>query len=203
VHVWLRGLLVLGGAQGRAREKPAQQRHGCQKGQTGTSGLLAGPHGWFSLTAKEPCLQDKQRLALTAELKGMPQDEIARQLGSNRNAVYKLTHDARCRLKAGLEAAGFGADSLGEARAIEEGPSVMNLSDEQIRALLQTISRTRDEELNCDECLTGLGAFAESTLKGRPAEEACDLVRQHLQICGECSEEFMLLLKALEALARP
>ncbi len=60
-------------------------------------------------------LTDKQWLALTAEMNGMPQDEIARQLGSNRNAVYKLTHDARRKLRAGLESAGFGADSLIEA----------------------------------------------------------------------------------------
>jgi RNA polymerase sigma-70 factor, ECF subfamily len=60
-------------------------------------------------------LTDKQWLALTAELNGMPQDEIARQLGSNRNAVYKLTHDARRKLKAGLEAAGFDAESCLEA----------------------------------------------------------------------------------------
>jgi RNA polymerase sigma-70 factor (ECF subfamily) len=57
-------------------------------------------------------LTKKQRLVLTAELNGMPQEEIARQLGSNRNAVYKLTHDARRKLKAELEAAGFGPDSL-------------------------------------------------------------------------------------------
>ena len=56
-------------------------------------------------------LSGKQWLALTAELNGMPQDEIARQLGSNRNAVYKLTHDARRKLKAGLEAAGYDAES--------------------------------------------------------------------------------------------
>ena len=56
-------------------------------------------------------LTGKQWLALTAELNGMPQDEIARQLGSNRNAVYKLTHDARRKLRAGLEAAGFGPES--------------------------------------------------------------------------------------------
>jgi RNA polymerase sigma-70 factor, ECF subfamily len=60
-------------------------------------------------------LTDRQWLALTAELNGMPQDEIARQLGSNRNAVYKLTHDARRKLKAGLEAAGFNAESCFEA----------------------------------------------------------------------------------------
>lgn len=57
-------------------------------------------------------LTEKQRTALLSELKGMPQDEIARHLGSNRNAVYKLTHDARKRLKRGLEAAGFVAHDL-------------------------------------------------------------------------------------------
>ncbi len=57
-------------------------------------------------------LTDKQRIALIAELKGMPQQEIGRQLGSNRNAVYKLTHDARKRLKSGLENAGYSAADL-------------------------------------------------------------------------------------------
>ncbi|TWT66948.1 RNA polymerase sigma factor [Posidoniimonas polymericola] len=57
-------------------------------------------------------LTDRQRTALLAELKGMPQDEIAEQLGSNRNALYKLTHDARKKLKERLEAAGFTAEDL-------------------------------------------------------------------------------------------
>jgi len=57
-------------------------------------------------------LTEKQRAALTAELKGMPQDEIARHLGSNRNAVYKLTHDARKRLKQALQAAGYVAEDV-------------------------------------------------------------------------------------------
>lgn len=52
-------------------------------------------------------LTEKQRTVLLAELKGMPQEEIGRRMGSNRNAVYKLTHDARKRLKKGLEDAGF------------------------------------------------------------------------------------------------
>ena len=62
-------------------------------------------------------LTAKQRAALLAELRGMPQDEIARHLGSNRNAIYKLTHDARKRLKRGLEAAGFTAEDIGTAFA--------------------------------------------------------------------------------------
>jgi len=62
-------------------------------------------------------LTTKQREALLAELRGMPQDEIARHLGSNRNAIYKLTHDARKRLKRGLEAAGFTTEDIGAAFA--------------------------------------------------------------------------------------
>ena len=57
-------------------------------------------------------LTDRQRAALVAELKGMPQDEIADRLGSNRNAIYKLTHDARKKLKRALEAAGYTAEDV-------------------------------------------------------------------------------------------
>ena len=60
----------------------------------------------------EDQLTHKQRSALLAEMKGMPQDEIARHLGSNRNAVYKLTHDARKKLKQGLAAAGYSSEDV-------------------------------------------------------------------------------------------
>lgn len=55
----------------------------------------------------ETGLTERQRTALLAELNGMPLAEIGRRLGSNRNAIYKLTHDARRRLKQSLEAAGY------------------------------------------------------------------------------------------------
>ena len=57
-------------------------------------------------------LTKKQKTALLSEMKGMPQDEIARGLGSNRNAIYKLTHDARKNLKKGLEALGYTAEDV-------------------------------------------------------------------------------------------
>ncbi len=62
-------------------------------------------------------LSEKQRLALLAELKGMPQDEIARHIGNNRNALYKLTHDARKRLKQELEAVGYSTTDIHESFA--------------------------------------------------------------------------------------
>lgn len=60
-------------------------------------------------------LTERQRAALIAELRGMPQEEIARRLGSNRNAVYKLTHDARKRLKQALQSAGYEAADIQSA----------------------------------------------------------------------------------------
>lgn len=62
----------------------------------------------------ETGLTDRQRHALVAELRGMPQAEIAAQMGLTRNALYKLTHDARQNLKRGLEAAGIDGDEVRE-----------------------------------------------------------------------------------------
>ena len=59
--------------------------------------------------AIENKLTDKQRSVLIAELNGMPQAEIASALGMNRNALYKLSHDARKRVKFHLEAVGISA----------------------------------------------------------------------------------------------
>ncbi len=53
-------------------------------------------------------LTDRQRRALVAaEIKGMPLEEVARRMGTNRNALYKLIHDARNKLKERLAEEGF------------------------------------------------------------------------------------------------
>ena len=53
-------------------------------------------------------LTDKQRVVLFLMVfQEVPLDEVVRHLGSNRNAVYKLLHDARRKLKSGLQARGF------------------------------------------------------------------------------------------------
>lgn len=45
-------------------------------------------------------LTDKQRLAMMAVMQGgMPLQEVAERMGTNRNAMYKLLHDARQRLQ--------------------------------------------------------------------------------------------------------
>ena len=62
-------------------------------------------------------LTDKQRLVIRAELDGVPQAVLVERLGSNRNAIYKLSHDARMRLEKSLEKAGVTGDGVRAAFA--------------------------------------------------------------------------------------
>lgn len=57
-------------------------------------------------------LTERQRFAIRAELAGRPTVEVAERLGTSTNALYKLTHDARRKLRARLLGAGYAADDL-------------------------------------------------------------------------------------------
>lgn len=64
-------------------------------------------------------LTDRQRDAMMAIIGGgMPIEEIARRMGTNRNALYKLIHDARKQLKQNL---------LDEGLSINEIMSAFNI----------------------------------------------------------------------------
>jgi RNA polymerase sigma-70 factor (ECF subfamily) len=65
-------------------------------------------------------LTDRQREAVVAVLlEGMPISEVARRMGTNQNALYKLLHDARRKLKRQMEAAGLSPQEV--LAAFEEG----------------------------------------------------------------------------------
>jgi RNA polymerase sigma-70 factor (ECF subfamily) len=58
-------------------------------------------------------LTEKQRLALHAvAMQGIPMEEVARKMGMQRNALYKLLHDARKRLKQRMERMGLTPDAM-------------------------------------------------------------------------------------------
>lgn len=75
----------------------------------------------------------------------------------------------------------------------------MSLSKKEIDELLRLICLTRDNEINCEECLSLVAEFAEHQLAGRPIAEALKTVEHHLSICAECREEYEALQRALKA----
>jgi RNA polymerase sigma-70 factor (ECF subfamily) len=61
----------------------------------------------------EEVLSEKQRMALVAvSVNGIPMEVVAHRMGTNRNALYKLLHDARLKLKNHLESQGFLTDEI-------------------------------------------------------------------------------------------
>lgn len=58
-------------------------------------------------------LTDKQRLAMVAiAIEDVPLEEVARRMHTNRNALYKLLHDARLRLKKRMASEGLSTDDV-------------------------------------------------------------------------------------------
>ncbi len=63
--------------------------------------------------ALDEALTDRQRQALSAvALQGVPLEIVAERLGTNRNALYKLLHDARRKLRLHLESQGLSTDYM-------------------------------------------------------------------------------------------
>jgi len=63
--------------------------------------------------ALEEALTERQYQALSAvALQGVPLDIVAERMGTNRNALYKLLHDARRKLRTYLESQGLSTDYM-------------------------------------------------------------------------------------------
>lgn len=63
--------------------------------------------------ALDAALTDRQRQALSAvALQGVPLEIVAESMGTNRNALYKLLHDARRKLRLHLESQGLSTDYM-------------------------------------------------------------------------------------------
>lgn len=68
--------------------------------------------GMIQNTMKQ-ILTEKQRTALMAvAIRGMPIAEVADRMGTNRNALYKLLHDARLKLKNHFEERGLTPENI-------------------------------------------------------------------------------------------
>ena len=71
------------------------------------------------------------------------------------------------------------------------------LTAKQVRELIRQVEVTLERELNCSECRSCFGEFADKQLAGGPVDEALALVQHHLSLCPECNEEFQALEKVL------
>lgn len=74
----------------------------------------------------------------------------------------------------------------------------MPLSNKELDGLMRLIALTKDEEIDCGQCLSLVAEFAERELAGKSLPEGLRLVDHHLSICAECREEYAALRRALQ-----
>ena len=75
----------------------------------------------------------------------------------------------------------------------------MPLDKQQVKVLVSAVADTREDEINCDECLAGMAEFAERQLVGAEIREALKQIQAHIDFCPECAEEYEALLEAVSA----
>jgi hypothetical protein len=73
------------------------------------------------------------------------------------------------------------------------------LGTKQAEMLVKMIDITCDDELDCGTVFENLDSYAEYVLDSGKMTKIIQLVEEHLKLCGDCAEEFQLLLKALKA----
>ena len=71
-------------------------------------------------------------------------------------------------------------------------------SNAAVLGFLQVLESVREEECSCDEIYTKIDEYVEREVDKKDAAELMPLVREHLDLCPECCEEYEALLDVLE-----
>lgn len=79
----------------------------------------------------------------------------------------------------------------------------MSLSKKEINSLMRLVGLTKDDEINCEQCLSKVAEFAEQQLEGKSLTEGLKAVEHHLSVCRECHEEYEVLQQALREIIGP
>jgi hypothetical protein len=71
-------------------------------------------------------------------------------------------------------------------------------SNDAVLGFLRVLEEVRTEELTCDEIYSKLDEYVERQADQKDAALLMPLIREHLDICPECCEEYETLLRVIE-----
>ena len=72
------------------------------------------------------------------------------------------------------------------------------LSNEAVLGFLRVLENVDKEEISCDELYTKLDEYVDRQIDKKDADRIMPLMREHLNICPECCEEYEALLHVIE-----
>lgn len=83
-------------------------------------------------------------------------------------------------------------------RAKSDGGPPSPRAQEVLKAMLHKIGQTQEVELTCGEVFDLLDQYTEMIMNDEDVTQLMPLVKQHLEMCTDCREEFEALLKVLQ-----
>lgn len=72
------------------------------------------------------------------------------------------------------------------------------LPNEAVQGFLHVLESAQEEGCSCDEVFTKIDEYVEREVGKKDAEDLMPLVREHLDLCPDCCEEYEALLDVLE-----
>jgi hypothetical protein len=72
------------------------------------------------------------------------------------------------------------------------------LPNETVRGFLHVLESVQEEGCSCDEVFTKIDEYVEREVGQKDAEDLMPLIREHLDLCPDCCEEYEALLDVLE-----
>jgi predicted nuclease with TOPRIM domain len=72
------------------------------------------------------------------------------------------------------------------------------LQDEVVLKFLHVLENARAEEMSCSDLYTRLDEFVEREVESKDLAKIAPLVREHLDMCPDCCEEYEALMTVLE-----
>ncbi len=76
----------------------------------------------------------------------------------------------------------------------------MPLSKDQISTLLALVANSSEDEMSCDGCFEHVAQFVETELTGAALCESMLMIKNHMQNCPCCNDEYNALMEAMAAL---
>ena len=73
--------------------------------------------------------------------------------------------------------------------------------NEVVSGFLRVLESVREQEISCDEIYKKIDEYVEREVNKKDAAQLMPLIREHLDICPECCEEYEALLDVLEKTA--
>ena len=77
----------------------------------------------------------------------------------------------------------------------------MKLSTQQTNALLDLVTASQADDMDCDGCFEHVAEFIELELRGTAFSDALQKVERHLSQCACCRSEYGMLREAVLAIS--